>query len=129
MSRLYRLEGKKVVHVPGEPGSKEWFQAAAQLESGDNRVAQDFVDGVKDALGTEIEIHISTVFLGINHNFTGEGPPIVFESMIFGGVFDRQQRRYATWEEAEQGHIAMLAEVLGSEKNAKLRSKGKSGGL
>lgn len=129
MSRLYRLEGKKVVHVPGEPGSKEWFQAAAQLESGDNRVAQDFVDGVKDALGTEIEIHISTVFLGINHNFTGEGPPIVFESMIFGGVFDRQQRRYATWEEAEQGHIAMLAEVLGSEKNAKLRPKGKSGGL
>ena len=47
--------------------------------------------------------------------------------MIFGGAFNHQQRRYATWEEAERGHLAMLAEVLGSEKNAKLRPKSKSG--
>ena len=125
MSRLYRLEGKKAVRVTGEPGSEEWLDAASRLGSGDNRVAQDFVDGVRDALGTEIEIHVSTVFIGINHNFTGEGPPLVFETMVFGGAFDHQQRRYATWEEAEWGHVEILTEVIDSEKGAKLRPKGK----
>jgi hypothetical protein len=129
MSRLYKLEGKKAVRVTDEPGSEEWLGAASRLESGDNCVAQDFVDGVKDEFGTEIEIHVSTVFLGINHNFRGEGPPIVFETMVFGGAFDRQQRRYATWEEAEWGHIEILTEILDSEKSAKLRPKGKNGGL
>jgi hypothetical protein len=126
---MYRLEGKKPIRVDGEPGSEEWLRAAAQLESGDNRVAADFVDGVKDASGSEIEIHISTVFLGIDHNFFGTGEPIVFETMVFGGSFDHQQRRYATWENAERGHATLLAEVLASEKGAKLRPQGRSGGL
>ena len=46
---------------------------------------------------------ISTVFLGLNHN-CGDGPPILFETMVFGGEFDGYQDRYSTWEEAEEGH-------------------------
>lgn len=52
----------------------------------------------------EREIAVSTVFLGINYNFSGEGPPILFETMIFGGKSDERQWRYSSWEEAERGH-------------------------
>jgi hypothetical protein len=52
-------------------------------------------------------IQVSTVFLGLNHNF-GNGPPMLFETMIFGGRFDQEQWRYSTWEEAEKGHQAAL---------------------
>jgi hypothetical protein len=48
---------------------------------------------------------ISTVFLGIDHQF-GIGPPLIFETMVF--VKDDRQDiycdRYSTWKEAEQGH-------------------------
>jgi len=47
--------------------------------------------------------HISTVFLGTNHQWR-EGPPLLFETMIFGGYHDEWMDRYATWEEAEKGH-------------------------
>jgi hypothetical protein len=34
------------------------------------------------------EAGISTVFLGLNHNFFGGGPPLLFETIIFGGHLD-----------------------------------------
>lgn len=48
-------------------------------------------------------IQISTVFLGINHNF-GFGPPVLWETMVFGGWHDQYQRRYSTLESAKKGH-------------------------
>lgn len=48
-------------------------------------------------------ITVSTVFLGINHRF-GDGPPILFETMIFGGKHDQYQERYSTLDEAVAGH-------------------------
>lgn len=50
---------------------------------------------------------VSTVFLGLNHQF-GEGPPLIFETMVFGGPFDQEQDRYSTWAEAEAGHARMV---------------------
>jgi hypothetical protein len=50
---------------------------------------------------------ISTVFLALDHNW-GEGPPVLFETMIFGGPLDQFQWRYCTWEEAEEGHKKAL---------------------
>ena len=50
-------------------------------------------------------ILVSTVFLGMDHGF-GESPPILFETMIFGGEHDEDQWRYATWDEAVAGHKA-----------------------
>lgn len=49
------------------------------------------------------DIIVSTVFLGINHQFS-DGPPILFETMIFGGPHDQYQERYTTREEALLGH-------------------------
>jgi hypothetical protein len=53
------------------------------------------------------KIRVSTVFLGLDHQF-GEGPPILFETMVFGGRLDGQQNRYYTWTEAEKGHDEMV---------------------
>jgi hypothetical protein len=56
---------------------------------------------------------VSTVFLGIDHNFSRIGPPILFETMVFAGaaMADWSMRRYATYEEAEAGHRDMVAQV------------------
>src|SRR5678816_2897059 len=57
------------------------------------------------------EVKVSTVFLGLDHSFSSEGPPILFETMIFGGPLDGYQRRSATWAEAETEHAIAVAEV------------------
>jgi hypothetical protein len=51
---------------------------------------------------------VSTVFLGLDHNFDDQGPPILFETMIFSGEHDGYQERYATREEALIGHARAL---------------------
>lgn len=53
-------------------------------------------------------LHISTVFLGLDHNFWGGGKPIVFETMIFGGQHLQYQTRYCEWDEAEEGVLSHL---------------------
>jgi hypothetical protein len=53
------------------------------------------------------DVHISTVFLGLDHSF-GDGPPLLFETMIFGGKHNQKQWRYSTWDEAVAGHEAAV---------------------
>lgn len=53
------------------------------------------------------EVEVSTVFLGIDHNFT-QGSPLWFETMTFGDASE-MQKRYATWEEAQAGHDEIVA--------------------
>ena len=50
------------------------------------------------------DVRVSTVWLGIDHNFFGEGPPLIFETMIFGGNHDEYQWRWATEDEARFAH-------------------------
>ena len=55
-------------------------------------------------------VRVSTVFLGLDHNW-GDGPPLLFESMIFwpdNPDLDQQMARYSTWHEAEQGHERLV---------------------
>lgn len=47
---------------------------------------------------------VSTVFLGLDHNFEKTGEPILFETMIFGGKHDQYQTRCSTWDEAVIQH-------------------------
>ena len=51
-------------------------------------------------------LRVSTVFLGIDHNF-GEGEPLLFESMVFGAD-EEIQERYSTYEQAEEGHKKLV---------------------
>lgn len=57
------------------------------------------------------EAMISTIFLGIDHSF-GIGPPLVFETMVFGGPLDQKMERYTSWDAAIDGHAAMLKRVI-----------------
>lgn len=56
-------------------------------------------------------IRVSTVFLCINHNFSGVGDPILFETMVFGGPLDEETERYCTEDEALKGHERMVQRV------------------
>jgi hypothetical protein len=57
------------------------------------------------------DIQISTVFLGLDHQFD-EGRPILYESMVFGGKLNERCIRYSTREEAITGHNELVAEVV-----------------
>lgn len=57
------------------------------------------------------ESDVSTVFLGIDHSF-GDGPPILFETMVFGGPLNQEQERYCTLKEAKDGHKSMCDRVI-----------------
>jgi len=100
MNGHYILKDKKAVPVDN---IIEW---ATQFESQDRRVAKDTINGVD----------ISTVFLGLDHQY-GEGEPLIFETMVFGGELDQEQDRYSTWEQAEAGHKAMIERVNQAQKH------------
>ena len=57
--------------------------------------------------------YVSTIFLGVNHNMSGVGPPLLYETMVFCGDIDcdKYQERYATREDAELGHKRVVALV------------------
>ena len=64
------------------------------FESGERIVDQTTIG---DAL-------VSTVFIGLDHRFDGNGPPLLFETMIMGGPLDDYTWRYSSWDDAEAGH-------------------------
>jgi len=57
---------------------------------------------------------VSTVFLGLDHSFN-QGPPILFETLVFGGPMKDAGERYATYDEAEAGHMRYCQEVSTAE--------------
>ena len=59
---------------------------------------------------------VSTVFLGLDHNFHEIGPPILWETMVFGGFLDGEQARYSSRQDAVDGHHKMCAEVRESQQ-------------
>lgn len=54
---------------------------------------------------------VSTVFLGLNHAYR-PGPPVLFETMIFGGPMDEYQERYYTEEQAAAGHAFAVQALM-----------------
>lgn len=51
---------------------------------------------------------VSTVWRGIDHNFSGDGPPMIFETMVFTDDESADCVRYSTRESALAGHAAMV---------------------
>ena len=83
-----------------EPATLEvwarWFE-----NNRDRIVKQEMVGDVK----------VSTVFLGLDHNW-GQGPPVLWETMVFGGKMDQHQERCAgNREQAEAMHESVLEKV------------------
>lgn len=105
MSQQYILAEDGKTPIP-ETDILKWGRWLAKAE---RHVAQDSIDGVR----------VSTVFLGLDHSFCG-GPPILWETMVFDGTLDQEQRRYSTYEDAVKGHAEMLAKVLRGETQSPL---------
>lgn len=57
-----------------------------------------------------VGVEISTVWLGLDHQF-GDGPPLIFETMVFGGPLDQETVRYPTEDDARTGHDQMVMRV------------------
>lgn len=75
--KYYMLKGRSVVVTTSGEDFGNWFN-----DPNGKRVAQtEVAPGVK----------VSTVCLGLNHNWDDDGDPIIFETMVFGGVLDGYQ--------------------------------------
>lgn len=96
------LRGHDPVAVDHEEWSA-WMMSQPPTIAGFNRLKRV---GRRTKIG---EAEVSTVFLSVDHNWGG-GPPILFETMIFGNAaFDGFQDRYHTWDEAAAGHKRVVA--------------------
>lgn len=58
---------------------------------------------------------VSTVFLGLDHNFSMRGPPLLWETCVFRGELATEGRRSATRDDALRAHAAFLARVIAVE--------------
>jgi hypothetical protein len=92
----YKLNGHEPIACEDFREWAEWFETA------DCHVAKTQVAP---------EVFISTVFLGMDHRFMDDGPPVLFETMVFRGGNGEEQERYCTWNEAEVGHAMMVKRV------------------
>ncbi len=97
----------------------EWFENRHRI------VKQDYFQSVRCG-----ELQVSTVFLGIDHRFLGDGPPLLWETMVFrqipprqlagGHVCDREEfstdtfgtQRYSSYDEALKGHELAVSGLL-----------------
>jgi hypothetical protein len=100
----YRLEGTTAVPVEDVLAWGRWFASA------ERRVAVTCLTPT---------LEVSTVFIGLNHNISGHGPPLLFETMAFvhtpdtgdRSALDGYTQRYATWHEAAEGHDAVCQQL------------------
>lgn len=110
----YILDGRKVVPVA------DLFEWARWFENADRRVGFDDTK----------HFSVSTVFIGLDHNFTSVGPPMVFETMVFEkqptfhkllqrwvheAAEQMPMHRYSTWREAEAGHLETVRLCMEAE--------------
>jgi hypothetical protein len=67
-------------------------------------------------------VWVSTVFLGLDHNHGAAGLPVLWETMIFGGVFDGYQLRYRSRLDSLHGHLGAVL-LLEQYRHAPRRTK------
>lgn len=86
-----------------EPDLYTWAMWLAETQAGQARLVArtDFPGG-----------WVSTVFLGLDHNWRPDGPPILWETMVFGGPHDQEQWRCAgSREQALAQHERVCREI------------------
>jgi len=82
-------------------------EAVALLRDGEARHVAKTMIVTKD-----LHIQVSTIFLVLDHGWHEGGPPILWETMVFGGPLDADQDRYSSLEDAKVGHEHMVTLVL-----------------
>ena len=58
-------------------------------------------------------VNVSTVWLGINTALTS--PPLIFETLVFGGPLDQEMVRYPDLHSAALGHQRMVDRVFATQ--------------
>lgn len=110
MSEWYDKQGNKI------PELLEW---AKLFEDREYKIVQQ--DTTADG-----KYFVSTVWLGLNHEWDENKPPLIFETMVFGAKKkgdrlgrDVDQVRYSTLEQAIKGHAEMMNKWRGKDSDAK----------
>jgi hypothetical protein len=98
----YILKGKETIPVDIKTYLEYQQKAFYENKEANTHVGDDTKHGVR----------VSTVFLGVNANILKKGKPLLFETMIFGGIRNGERHRYSTWEEAENGHKKIIKEIV-----------------
>ncbi len=81
-----------------EPDLLTWAQ---WMGTGDHQVL------AREQVG---RFRVSTVFLGLDHNWIG-GDLVLWETRVFGGKLDGETDRYTSKAEALKGHKCMVERV------------------
>ena len=104
-----------------------------KYDGSDNAAIKQYASDMKDPKKKIVKqtrlkngMLVSTVWLGINHNF-GAGVPLIYETMVFDD-FDTFNEvdvvRYSTREEARKGHTKMTHKY--AHKHLKKQGKDKN---
>jgi hypothetical protein len=94
--KYYILKGVKPIKCEDQLTWAMWFEKT---------------DGIVKKTQIDTDEEVCTVFLGFDHQW-GDGPPLLFETMVFGGKLDGDQYRYSTWDEAVEGHSQVVEMVM-----------------
>jgi hypothetical protein len=96
-----------MLNAAGDPvATDDTLTWARWFETADRSVRQDVIPS---AGGT---VAVSTVFLGLDHNHHRSGPPVLWETLVFGGPEDGLCRRYTSKSAALAGHQDVIAYLL-----------------
>jgi hypothetical protein len=96
-------DGKTPVHEPDFVKWAEWHKISKQSGS--------FIVGKTQVGGSEV----STVFVGLNLGVSilPGARPVLFETLVFHpDGHTSHSERYHTWDDAEAGHRALVADLM-----------------
>lgn len=105
-----------------------WFDRDGQpvsiQEWTDLRSSEEYIR-VASTYGPGERWWVSTVWIGIDMGFRRSGPPVIFETMVFGGPLTDECFRYATEAEAHAGHEVIVATVEQAVRRQRLAGMSK----
>lgn len=102
-----RYMDRYILDENGEPVQEDDLDKWALMFKSDKR---------KVALDTFGDVRVSTVFLGLDHQHGLDGPPLLWETMVFGGKFDQDQMRCpGSRADALAMHQRMVDKVKGAQ--------------
>ncbi|MCK9901344.1 hypothetical protein [Glutamicibacter sp. V16R2B1] len=98
MTRYYDLDGNPVDEATGQ----FLFATAAPI-------AYDTL------AGADGPVEVSTIFLSADRG-SGDEPPLIFETMVFGAETPPPCERWPTLDEAKRGHAGIVARLQGGSR-------------
>jgi len=102
MGRYFIIRCDEVIEEPDHERWSEWYR--------------DVYPDVRRVAHTELQFGtVSTEFLAMSMSLSRAEWPLLFETRVKGGWLDGESRRYATFEEARNGHERWVDRVRSAE--------------